>query len=267
MVGLAPQPEYFFQFMGTIFVFSVLMTELLFVFSTFAKTKATVQVASACLVFFFMLFSGFFLPPVLIPGYYSWIFWYNPLAWAYRNLVLNEFTSSRYTQEESETILRGVGFVDSDGSIFTREWIKWGYTYMCLHLFLTVLTSATILALCRVNGDPPPDQEEVEKSNQEMNAQTHNDDVNIPFRPITLSFENICYDVKASTSGEDLRLLNDVSGYFKAGEMTCLMGSSGAGKTTLMDVIAMRKHSGSIKGDIRVNGFPQDQLTFRRCTG
>jgi ABC-type multidrug transport system ATPase subunit/ABC-type multidrug transport system permease subunit len=45
------------------------------------------------------------------------------------------------------------------------------------------------------------------------------------------------------------------------------MGSSGAGKTTLMDVLSLRKASGEITGDVRLNGHPQDNLTFRRCTG
>jgi ABC-type multidrug transport system ATPase subunit len=40
-----------------------------------------------------------------------------------------------------------------------------------------------------------------------------------------------------------------------------------AGKTTLMDVIALRKNSGTILGDVYVNGFRQDHSTFRRCSG
>jgi ABC-type multidrug transport system ATPase subunit len=32
------------------------------------------------------------------------------------------------------------------------------------------------------------------------------------------------------------------------------MGSSGAGKTTLMDVLALRKNSGEIEGEVRLNG-------------
>lgn len=45
------------------------------------------------------------------------------------------------------------------------------------------------------------------------------------------------------------------------------MGSSGAGKTTLMDVLALRKSSGEITGEIRLNGHLQEEQSFRRCTG
>ena len=45
------------------------------------------------------------------------------------------------------------------------------------------------------------------------------------------------------------------------------MGSSGAGKTTLMDVLALRKSSGEIAGEIRLNGHLQEERSFRRCTG
>jgi ABC-type multidrug transport system ATPase subunit len=45
------------------------------------------------------------------------------------------------------------------------------------------------------------------------------------------------------------------------------MGSSGAGKTTLMDVIAMRKTSGNIEGRIELNGFEQERISFLRSSG
>lgn len=44
-------------------------------------------------------------------------------------------------------------------------------------------------------------------------------------------------------------------------------GSSGAGKTTLMDVLALRKTSGDIVGEVCLNGHPQEEISFRRCTG
>eukprot|EP00457_Paulinella_chromatophora_P002968 gb/GEZN01002973.1/.p1 GENE.gb/GEZN01002973.1/~~gb/GEZN01002973.1/.p1 ORF type:complete len:694 (-),score=47.81 gb/GEZN01002973.1/:229-1998(-) len=46
--------------------------------------------------------------------------------------------------------------------------------------------------------------------------------------------------------------------------MTALMGSSGAGKTTLMDCLAGRKTTGLITGSILVNGLPVDFRTFSR---
>jgi ABC-type multidrug transport system ATPase subunit/ABC-type multidrug transport system permease subunit len=45
------------------------------------------------------------------------------------------------------------------------------------------------------------------------------------------------------------------------------MGSSGAGKTTLMDVLSLRKTSGEITGEVLLNGHPQEEISFRRCTG
>ncbi len=45
------------------------------------------------------------------------------------------------------------------------------------------------------------------------------------------------------------------------------MGESGAGKTTLMDVLAGRKTVGSIAGDIRINGYPKDDESFNRVAG
>ena len=43
-----------------------------------------------------------------------------------------------------------------------------------------------------------------------------------------------------------LQLLREVTGAFRPGVLTALMGVSGAGKTTLMDVLAGRKTGGYI---------------------
>ncbi|EGZ16582.1 hypothetical protein PHYSODRAFT_248007 [Phytophthora sojae] len=66
---------------------------------------------------------------------------------------------------------------------------------------------------------------------------------------------------------KNVDLLKGITGYALPGTMTALMGSTGAGKTTLMDVIAGRKTAGIIKGDILLNGFPATDLSIRRCTG
>lgn len=64
-----------------------------------------------------------------------------------------------------------------------------------------------------------------------------------------------------------LQLLKGVTGAFRPGVLTALMGVSGAGKTTLMDVLAGRKTGGYIEGDTRISGFPKVQETFARISG
>lgn len=64
-----------------------------------------------------------------------------------------------------------------------------------------------------------------------------------------------------------LVLLKGVSGAFRPGVLTALMGVSGAGKTTLMDVLAGRKTGGYIDGNICISGYPKKQETFARISG
>ena len=67
--------------------------------------------------------------------------------------------------------------------------------------------------------------------------------------------------------GDKLVLLEGVSGTFRPGVLTALMGVSGAGKTTLMDVLAGRKTGGYIEGNIKISGYPKKQETFARISG
>lgn len=53
---------------------------------------------------------------------------------------------------------------------------------------------------------------------------THSQAVSLEIKGATLTFKNINYTVKASTSNEELHLLKNICGHFPAGKLTALMG-------------------------------------------
>ncbi|MEW5297917.1 MAG: hypothetical protein WDW36_001095 [Sanguina aurantia] len=125
----------------------------------------------------------------------------------------------------------------------------------------------------------------------------------LPFTPVSLVFHNLRYTVpnpaysakvakaeaaaaaahpvthdveakgavpavtRTNAGKEKLELLAGMTGFALPGVLLALMGGSGAGKTTLMDVIAGRKTVGEITGDIWVNGKPKDQRAWSRVMG
>lgn len=227
MIGLANRDEAgnFFVYLSLLLVFSILMSQQLAAFAAFADS-GTLTALSACTVLLLILFGGFIVPPNSIPDYYTWIYWWNPSAWIYRGLILNEFWSNRW--EDPDTILTNIGFIGPGGEPFGREWIGYAFAFALPYSALcTVLTALALTFVRNACG-------KAVRSNPAKPQERETNQIEIPFKPVTLSFRNICYEVTASTSKETLFLLKNVNGILRAGHMTALMGSSGAGKTTLM---------------------------------
>ncbi|XP_061346220.1 pleiotropic drug resistance protein 1-like isoform X4 [Gastrolobium bilobum] len=96
----------------------------------------------------------------------------------------------------------------------------------------------------------------------------------LPFTPLSITFDEISYAVDMPQEMKNqgilqdrLELLKGVNGAFRPGVLTALMGVSGAGKTTLMDVLSGRKTAGYIQGQITISGYPKKQETFARISG
>ncbi|KAH8831404.1 ABC-2 type transporter-domain-containing protein, partial [Flagelloscypha sp. PMI_526] len=77
-------------------------------------------------------------------------------------------------------------------------------------------------------------------------------------------WSDVSYDIQIK--GERRRILDHVDGWVKPGTLTALMGVTGAGKTSLLDVLATRTTIGVITGEMVVNGHLRD-ASFQRKTG
>ena len=80
-------------------------------------------------------------------------------------------------------------------------------------------------------------------------------------KPASLSFENVSY----SLSGK--QILSSVQGAAPAGQLTAIMGASGAGKTTFLDILARKNKRGVSQGDFYVNGEKIGDQDFKNIIG
>ncbi|XP_041267923.1 broad substrate specificity ATP-binding cassette transporter ABCG2 [Onychostruthus taczanowskii] len=77
-----------------------------------------------------------------------------------------------------------------------------------------------------------------------------------------LTFHNICYHVKTKNGFLSFRkntkkeVLRDVNGIMKPG-LNAILGPTGSGKSSLLDILAARKDPCGLSGDILINGAPQ----------
>ncbi|XP_015480444.1 broad substrate specificity ATP-binding cassette transporter ABCG2 isoform X3 [Parus major] len=77
-----------------------------------------------------------------------------------------------------------------------------------------------------------------------------------------LTFHNICYHVKTKTGflcfqkTTKKEVLRDVNGIMRPG-LNAILGPTGSGKSSLLDILAARKDPHGLSGDILINGAPQ----------
>ncbi|KAJ8559144.1 hypothetical protein ON010_g8301 [Phytophthora cinnamomi] len=258
-------------------------------------------------VLIFVLFAGFIVAKNSIPDWLVWLYWLDPVAWTVRSIAVSQYRSSQldvciykgvdycstYGQTMGEYSL-SLFDVPSD-----KTWVVYGIIYLVAAYVVVMTISYFVLEYHRherpenvVLPHEPIDEASVEGAynllssphasgavnnpgnnnnpdNVVVSMKTASPQVKIP--AATIAFKDLWYTVSVPEDrgqpAKDVDLLKGITGYALPGTMTALMGSTGAGKTTLMDVIAGRKTAGTIRGDILLNGFPATDLSIRRCTG
>ncbi|KAG8905256.1 hypothetical protein FRB99_000371 [Tulasnella sp. 403] len=82
--------------------------------------------------------------------------------------------------------------------------------------------------------------------------------------PAQLHFSNISYTLPSNPSNP---ILENITGSVKNGQVLAIMGASGAGKSTFLDILARKQKRGVVGGDVLVNGRVIPDSEFKKVMG
>ena len=91
--------------------------------------------------------------------------------------------------------------------------------------------------------------------------------------PIDIVFQNLSYKVPDTFQSKIQKreinklILNNLSGYFSHGKLTGIMGPSGAGKTSFIEILSGQSKLGEVYGNLYLNGNPSDISTMKKISG
>jgi ABC-type multidrug transport system ATPase subunit len=80
-------------------------------------------------------------------------------------------------------------------------------------------------------------------------------------KPAVLQFENVSYHLNGK------QILQDIQGVAQPGQLMAIMGASGAGKTTFLDILARKNKRGVVGGNFYVNGEKVVDSEYRSVVG
>ncbi|CAI9091305.1 OLC1v1026290C1 [Oldenlandia corymbosa var. corymbosa] len=304
-IGFAPSASRFFmQLLAYIGIHQMALGLFRFV-AALGRTQVVANTFGTFTLLLVFVLGGFIIAKNDLQPWLKWAYYISPMSYGQNAIVIVEFLDKRWHAPNNDTRFAGktVGMELLDGmGMFTEQRWYWIcvialfafsiFFNLCFVAALTYLNPFAESKSVKVNEDDEIKKTQRQFSNAKaisdrsststapMFEMKSNSDVAnkkgmvLPFQPLSLSFDEVNYyvDMPAEMKSQGieetrLQLLREVSGAFRPGVLTALMGVSGAGKTTLMDVLAGRKTGGYIEGNISISGYPKNQETFARVSG
>lgn len=93
MTNLRREPGAFFFFVFTTFLITMVMSMIFRTIAATSRTMAQALAPGSLFISSLLMYSGFTLPKPYILGWSKWIFYIDPLSYAFESLMVNEFSN------------------------------------------------------------------------------------------------------------------------------------------------------------------------------
>jgi len=325
MANLAPDAGKFFINLLFVYTSTFCITALYRMFAALSPTIDDAVRFSGIALNLLIIYVGYVIPKQTLLNaviWFGWIFWINPVSYAYEAVLTNEFYGRTMECAPSQLVPAGPGLDPryqtcalagsqpgsttvtgneyySAAFTYSRSnlWRNFGVVVAFTVLYIIVTAVASELFAFTMEGGGALIFKKTKKAKKQVQEESKNNNVDeekvAASEPVSsrssdtvqanesgeskdeiandiaqsksvFTWENVEYEVPYQ--GGTRKLLNNVNGYVKPGQLIALVGASGAGKSTLLNTLSQRQTMGTVSGEMLVDGRPLG-IEFQRGTG